>query len=601
MKKNFKVGFLITARLKSTRLPKKLLIKIHDKTVIEHMIERLKFAKNIDEIVICTSTNKQDEPLTDIAKKNGVKSFQGDPDDVLARLLDAAKAFNLDYILNITADCPLVDPFYADQIVNSYIKNGADLIRQFDLPHGVFSYGIKVEALKKIVEIKESKDTEVWGRYFTDTGHFNVVDLKVENSFHIRPGLRMTLDYPEDLEFLKSIYNEFYSSKREFFNLDQILHFLDKNPQIVNINKHCGEKFSRRFVSQSEPKFKTVNEVKSALIIGTGSIGQRHIKNLKTLGVKKIAALRSRKGHYQKLPKGIEIEEFDCLEELDKKFKKVDIAIIANPSSLHIDAVEKVLDKVKGIFIEKPISNSLLGIDTMIKDFNSKRVVSYVGFNMMFHPILKKMQNFCNENNLGKILSLQLQVGQWLPDWHPYEDYKDAYYARKDLGGGVSLTMIHEIHMALKFAGAPAEVVGIISDSEILNLEVDVCSDIMIKHTGGAVSQIHLDYIQKPSHRSGTLTFERGWLSYDLTKMELFGQTSEDENPKALYKDLSYDANEMYVEEMTDFIKLTQEGRVKHDNDAESSIDSLRVVEAIFESSINKKTVKINSDKAFSF
>jgi len=90
MKKNFKVGFLITARLKSTRLPKKLLIKIHDKTVIEHMIERLKFAKNIDEIVICTSTNKQDEPLTDIAKKNGVKSFQGDPDDVLARLLDAA-------------------------------------------------------------------------------------------------------------------------------------------------------------------------------------------------------------------------------------------------------------------------------------------------------------------------------------------------------------------------------------------------------------------------------------------------------------------------------------------------------------------------------
>ena len=155
-----KVGYLITGRLKSTRLPKKLLLEINGKPIISHMIDRLKLANKINEIIICSSTNEQDMPLADIASKNGIKCYFGDPDDVLARLLEAADKFNLDYILNITADCPFVDPYYADKIVDKYIETNADLIRQFDLPHGVFSYGIKVEALRKVVKIKDSTEYE---------------------------------------------------------------------------------------------------------------------------------------------------------------------------------------------------------------------------------------------------------------------------------------------------------------------------------------------------------------------------------------------------------------------------------------------------------
>jgi spore coat polysaccharide biosynthesis protein SpsF (cytidylyltransferase family) len=165
------------------------------------MLDRLKLANNVDEIIICTSIEDQDRPLGGLAKENNVKCFFGNPDDVLTRLLGAADEFNLDYILNITADCPFVDPFYADKIVEEYLETDADLIRQFDLPHGVFSYGIKVEALRKVVELKDSSDTEVWGKYFTDTRLFNVVDLNVNDKHHNRPGLRMTLDYPEDFEF----------------------------------------------------------------------------------------------------------------------------------------------------------------------------------------------------------------------------------------------------------------------------------------------------------------------------------------------------------------------------------------------------------------
>ena len=117
--------------------------------------------------------------------------------------------------------------------------------------------------------------------------------------------------------------------------------------------------------------------------------------------------------------------------------------------------------------------------------------------------MIKEIRKFINENDIGEIINIQCQVGQWLPDWHPYEDFTKAYYARKDLGGGVALSLIHEIHLALDLAGLPTHVFGEITDYQKLNLEVDVCSDLMIKHKSGAVSQIHLDFLQKPSHRSG--------------------------------------------------------------------------------------------------
>ena len=122
MKDKMKTGYLVTARLKSTRLPRKLLLEIKGKSVITHMLDRLKLANNVDEIIICTSTEDQDKTLGELAKENNVQCFFGNSDDVLIRLLEAADEFGLDYILNITADCPFVDPFYADKIVEKYLE-----------------------------------------------------------------------------------------------------------------------------------------------------------------------------------------------------------------------------------------------------------------------------------------------------------------------------------------------------------------------------------------------------------------------------------------------------------------------------------------------
>ena len=144
---------------------------------------------------------------------------------------------------------------------------------------------------------------------------------------------------------------------------------------------------------------------------------------------------------------------------------------------------------------------------------------------------------------------MQCQVGHWLPDWHPYEDFKNSYSAKKKLGGGVALTLIHEIHLAIEFAGKPLEVFGMKSNSSLLEIDkkIDVISDIMIRHNSGCISQIHLDYIQNPSHRSGLITFEKGWISYDFNNKNVIAQKLNNKLPFELWSDKNYNSNEMYL------------------------------------------------------
>lgn len=245
-----KIGFLITARLKSTRLPNKLILKINGKEIIRHMIDRLKVSKLLNNIIICTSDNPQDKSLVKIAKEEGIDYFLGDEDDVILRLYNASKEFKLDYAFNITADCPLVAIEFIDKIVNKYKESNADLIRCLNLPHGFYLYGLKVDAMRKVCEIKKANDTEVWGRYFTDTGLFNVLDLNIPKKY-IRKDYRLTLDYPDDFEFLKKIF-EYFSKNTYKTPISEIIKYLDKNPQIVEINKHCEEMYKKRIKKQEK-------------------------------------------------------------------------------------------------------------------------------------------------------------------------------------------------------------------------------------------------------------------------------------------------------------------------------------------------------------
>jgi len=573
-----KTGFLITARLKSTRLPLKLLQPVENRPIFSHMLDRLKLAKRVDQIIVCTSTNPQDDPLIELAEAEGVSSFRGDEDDVVKRLSDAATAFNLDYILSITADCPFSDPEYADRIVEAYLQTNADLIRALTLPHGAFSYGVKPEAFRQIIDIKDQTNTEVWGRYFTDTDLFEVYDLPIENELHRQPGLRMTLDYPADLEFFRAVFAHLYRPG-EVFTLDEILHFLRDHPEVVAINKDCAAPFQKRWLSQSWIKLKPRYEVKRAVVIGCGSIGQRHIRNLRSLGVTDIFALRTRQGACQDLDPALEIKELGDWSELPK----ADVAVVSNPTSLHLETIERCLPHVRGVFIEKPLAASLDGVGELLRQIKQRRVVSFVGYNLQFHPVVKAVQKFLADDEVGKPLVFQCQVGQWIEDWHPNEDYRDAYFARKDLGGGVLLTLIHEIHLAMELLGAADKIACVLPAYEKLAVDVEVVADVMITHSSNAVSQIHLDMIQRPAHRGGVISCERGWISYNLLTNTVIGQTAGQSGVKIIGDDALYDVNESYLEEMETFLNCVREGKVRHEHDAMRATQSLAIAAAALE------------------
>jgi spore coat polysaccharide biosynthesis protein SpsF len=243
-----KIGFVITGRMKSTRLPKKLTLKLQDRELIRWMLDRAKLAFEKENIVIATSTNPQDDILEVIANEEEVKVFRGDEEDVVERLYQASLSNGFDYLINITADCPLFGYDYIDKIKDVLVKESPDLLTSLDLPIGFFVYAIKTTAFKKVIQQKKTTITEVWGDYFySNPDIFKVVSLQVEEDE--KRIYRLTIDYPEDFKLFEAIFGHFGKDTYKTSSKD-ILEYLDTHSEIAEINKECNQKYKERWESQ---------------------------------------------------------------------------------------------------------------------------------------------------------------------------------------------------------------------------------------------------------------------------------------------------------------------------------------------------------------
>ncbi len=219
----------------------KVIKELHGKPMIVHMLDRLKLAKKPEEIIICTSTISQDDPLEQIAKEQNVKCFRGSPEDVLQRLSDAASQFEVETVINCTADNPFVDPEYIDLLYSHHISNNYEFTKINGLPWGTFSYAINHESLIKACKIKEETDTEVWHGYFMDTGRFKWGALDVSDDAVYWPELRLTVDTPEDFEMVNQVFNHLYHPG-SVFPLKEIVELCKFNPDLPAINSHVQQK-----------------------------------------------------------------------------------------------------------------------------------------------------------------------------------------------------------------------------------------------------------------------------------------------------------------------------------------------------------------------
>lgn len=236
---------IVQARLGSTRLHKKVLKEICGKTVLEHDIDRLKKVKNLNNIVIATTTLEEDKEIEKLVKKLGVDCFKGSAEDVLSRYYFAAREYNADVIVRVTSDCPLIDWQVSEKIIQYYLDN----IDKYDYvsntiertyPRGLDTEVFSFKALEKSYnEGKKQYEREHVTPYiYQNTDKFRIEQYKNETDYS---NYRWTLDTEEDLKLISIIYNNLYKENK-LFDFNDILKFINKNPYVVNINEHIKQK-----------------------------------------------------------------------------------------------------------------------------------------------------------------------------------------------------------------------------------------------------------------------------------------------------------------------------------------------------------------------
>ena len=240
-----RVGAVIVARLSSSRLPKKALKKIVGQESLSLLINRIKRCKEIDEIILSTSTHKMDKVLKKIALKFKIKFFTGDLNNVSNRFFQTAKKFDLDHIVRITGDDVLRDEIMIDKAIASHLKNSCDVTITTNMPYGTQSEIFTYDCIKSIMENANNiNNTEYLEWFLQNDRYFSVNYVKSDYKFNKR--LRLTLDYPEDLKLFEKIFSHFKKIKKLNFSLKDVLDFLEKNPNISKINDFLIPKFETK-------------------------------------------------------------------------------------------------------------------------------------------------------------------------------------------------------------------------------------------------------------------------------------------------------------------------------------------------------------------
>jgi len=246
-----RIGCLISAREKSTRLKKKLLKRLGSLTIIEYLMKRLKLINCVDDLILSTSINKKDLVLVKYALKHKINFFCGSENDKLLRYLHTALSYKLDSIIVVDADDPFCFTDVISKIAEKLKTNKYDYVSAKNLPIGASSTGIKVSALQKVISIKKEEDTEVWGGYFLKQKQFKKYLLKFpkyENS-----NIRLTLDYIEDFVLIKKIY-KLLRYKFKFKSID-IINLFNKNKKLIDINKRAKKKYLNHLKKSAAVRF----------------------------------------------------------------------------------------------------------------------------------------------------------------------------------------------------------------------------------------------------------------------------------------------------------------------------------------------------------
>jgi len=341
------------------------------------------------------------------------------------------------------------------------------------------------------------------------------------------------------------------------------------------------------------------------LIMGLGGIGQRHLRNLRRLCGNDLEILAyDPRPNPPVLTDQLKVEEGASLEQkydlhifpdIEQALaQKPQAAFVCNPTSLHVPVAIQAAQAGCALFIEKPLSHNLDMLDELIDLVETRGLETAIGYQMRFHPCLKRLHELVQEKKVGRILSIRADVGEYLPGWHTYEDYRQGYAARQDLGGGVILSQIHEFDYLYWLFGMPRRVFALGGHLSKLEVDVEDTADILMEceMNGHPVPiSLHQDYLQNPSKRSCEIVGDAGKILVDIRGLtvEVFdGQGNSVETSS--YQD--FQRNQLFLDELTCFLDGMQGKQVPLVN-LRDGAQSLRMALAAKESLSTGKVVEL--------
>lgn len=292
----------------------------------------------------------------------------------------------------------------------------------------------------------------------------------------------------------------------------------------------------------------TTNE--PILIVGAGSIGERYIRNLWTLGYRSLIVLRQR---------NLPLRDIGAASiQVVRSWREVEMlrpraAFICTPTSLHSEHAIQCVKRGMHVLIEKPLSNSTEKLAELKELTLGRKIFVQIGYMMRYYPLLINLKGFIASGQYGKLLHLSSHWGEYLPDWHPWEDYRQSYAARKELGGGAALTLSHDLDVCNWLLDQlPVQWTKSYNYRSSLEVNVEAGADFLLTYASGLTAQVHLNFFQKRKERWYKAIFDEAVVHIDFFTHTLHLAVGETQKVITLP---DYDRNDLYMAEIEDFFR----------------------------------------------
>jgi predicted dehydrogenase len=326
------------------------------------------------------------------------------------------------------------------------------------------------------------------------------------------------------------------------------------------------------------------------LVAGVGSVGNRHLNNLRALGIRNLLLFRTGLGSPAIGPESGEYPVESSLEKALARGPKA--VIVSNPTSLHVETALQAARSGAHLFIEKPLSHAPDGVEDLAREVETRGLTAMVAFQFRFHPGLRRVKAWLEEGKVGKVVSAHAFWGEYLPNWHPWEDYRSSYSALPSLGGGVIHTLSHPIDYLRWLLGPVVSVSAETGSLSKLGIPAESVGKLTLRHDSGAVASVYLDYVRRPPRHDLEIVGSDGtirWANEDgvarLYEAEV-GDWIQHEPPAG------FERNDLFLSEMSQFLDCLS-SQEQPDCTLEDGVQALRIALAAHRSAEEGRRVDV--------